>query len=344
MGRTNIVGLRLRRGFLRANRIIGVIGMVVVIATISALAAAGANEAFPGRNGKLAFSEGSVFSLIGADGQGLAPVVTRISSTTFAFAPGSKRIAHMCLERQRSRVLSVCVSNLNGSKRKVLTHPKGLGTIEEEPAWSHDGRWIAFTHTVNADRANSQSFIYIVNVNGTGLHRVREQPACASGTGSLRDADSPDWGPKGRLVFECPAGLYVAESPFALAHPLGCSSACSPGFRSCRGLEPSFSPDGARIAISNVGIQTITATPTVTDGVLDCDEHPVSVDFSGHQPAWSPDGRFIAFIQQDTNGRNRFLFVGIADGSGNPTRIYRARGEIDSAALDWQCLGTCNSP
>ena len=193
-------------------------------------------------------------------------MVTRISSTTFAFAPGSKRIAHMCLERQRSRVLSVCVSNLNGSKRKVLTHPKGLGTIEEEPAWSHDGRWIAFTHTVNADRANSQSFIYIVNVNGTGLHRVREQPACASGTGSLRDADSPDWGPKGRLVFECPAGLYVAESPFALAHPLGCSSACSPGFRSCRGLEPSFSPDGARIAISNVGIQTITAMLTVTDG------------------------------------------------------------------------------
>ena len=61
-----------------------------------------------------------------------------------------------------------------------LVRPNGTGLhrligIGHQPAWSPDGRWIAFT---------TGSSLYKVRVNGTGLVRLTRDP---------RRDDAPDW-------------------------------------------------------------------------------------------------------------------------------------------------------
>ena len=65
------------------------------------------------------------------------------------------------------------------------------------PAWSRDGRQIAFVESSHA-----RSEIYVVKVDGTGLRRLTKN----------RKADdfAPTWTPDGRIVFHSNrGGLYV---------------------------------------------------------------------------------------------------------------------------------------
>jgi Tol biopolymer transport system component len=73
----------------------------------------------------------------------------------------------------------------DGSGLRNLT-PKPVGAAYADPAWSPDGRKIAFV----SDR-DGNSEIYVMNANGSGQRSLTRNPAY--------DAD-PAWSPDGRKI------------------------------------------------------------------------------------------------------------------------------------------------
>ena len=153
-----------------------------------------------------------------------------------------------------------------------------------DPAWSPDGKWLAFTtaRDVTTDTAETiVSDLYVIRPDGTGRRLV------------AHNAGSPAWSPDGRtLAFgrdycfprECPAvpntiELYLISVDGRDLRRLT--------FNGVYDGEPSWSPDGRRIVYAtDDGLFLMNADGTekrrLTRGYLS-------------NPAWSPDGRRIAF-------------------------------------------------
>jgi Tol biopolymer transport system component len=63
---------------------------------------------------------------------------------------------------------SLMLSNLDGSGEVAMTK----GTLDYNPTWSADGKWIAFT-----SERNGSADLYRMHPDGTGLDRLTEDPS-----------------------------------------------------------------------------------------------------------------------------------------------------------------------
>lgn len=234
------------------------------------------------------------------DGTGIAQLTAEQAHHSHpALAPGGRYLAFV---KSPCKLFTMDVAAGESSAR-MLTD--GVG-CEEDPAWSPNGRQIAFASTRDAV-TDTTSDVYVINADGSNLRRLTSIPASSE--------FHPTWAPDGsRIAFEILANpspngnastdLYVMSAAGGPATRL----TSAPGFDS----NPAWSPAGDRIVFAS-------------DRSGDRDIYVMNPDGSGQTnvtnssgyddyPTWSPDGEQIAF----TSGRTGDQEIFVMDADGTP--------------------------
>ncbi len=195
---------------------------------------------------------------------------------------------------------TIYAMNADGARQQRLTQAQGGTASSEglffqvEPAWSPDGRRIAF-----ASRRGGDSDIYVMNADGTGTMRLT----------STKENDShPTWSPDGtEIAFARRDDLFVMESdgsnPRRISDPV------------TEETEPAWAPDGSWIAY----VRRTPGSPTRNVWLMRPDgseRHSVtSQNGRAFTPAWSPDSTRVAVAMSPT-GQFFDIFTIDVDGKG----------------------------
>lgn len=161
-----------------------------------------------------------------------------------------------------------------------LTDPASARAIDDEPAWSADGRQIAFVRSPDERPPD----IWLMGADGAGQRTLT----------SNAELVSPAWSPDGRsLVTVTVSGPNPAMKLIDASTGDVRNLFDDPGAESA----PQWSPDGRSIAFT-----------LLRRGATNEDIYTISPDGSGlrqltsdpaydYSPRWSPDGKRIAFIR-----------------------------------------------
>ncbi len=157
----------------------------------------------------------------------------------------------------------------------------------QEPAWSPDGRRIAF-----ASRPSGSGFgprkcrggLWVMNAQGTNLRRI------------VAEGRNPDWSPDGsKLAFDASGGVVIADANGGNARTLVAT-----------GVDPTWSPDGTEIAYERQGTIVVVRGDGTGERVITTE---------AGEPDWSPDGTRLVFTRRGAASRG-LAIVGV-DGAGD---------------------------
>jgi dipeptidyl aminopeptidase/acylaminoacyl peptidase len=288
----------------------------LIAATLVLLAPDGAEAAFPGQNGKIAFASGADIWAVDPSGTGLVNLTqSAVAEADPTWSPDGARIAYT---RGSGDQREIWVMNADGSGQSaVVAQPftcpgapfPGCDVPSVfDPAWSPDGAWIAF---VSGDSHCSSGGLYRVHPDGTGVVRI---------TDVCEDGESPSWSPDGSRIVVDNSTVYPPHETI-FVDPTGANRVTREGL----GNQPNWSPGGSLIAgdqyvFGDAGIYTYHPDGT---GLT-------QISAQGYKPAWSPDGRKIV-VATETFSSTAPLAIMNANGS-NLTPIPGAAGDDP----DWQ--------
>jgi TolB protein len=182
----------------------------------------------------------------------------------------------------------------DGSAQKRLTRGESL---KESPAWSPDGRKIAF---------GDENGLWVMNALGTGLRRLAAVP----------DVDDLAWSPDGRMIvffdFIGQGRVYVVNADGSGLKRI------SEGWS--LGDQP-WSPDSRRIVFGlRDGLYVANA-----DG---SDRTRLASETSG-EPTWSPNGRKIAFVRAPYGPSSTIIAIDVQGSNRRAlARVSNLRGHL----------------
>jgi Tol biopolymer transport system component len=191
--------------------------------------------------------------------------------------------------------------------------------IAEQPAWSPDGKRLAFNCDVDVFPDTCT-----VAPDGGGLTRI----TTAGNHAGL------DWSPDGvSLVFAANKGntveifvmLASGDDEMQLTDNLATD------------LEPAWSPDGNWIAFSSNrdgrwGIYVMTAQGTSARRLTFTDTDPPGGNWlqgNSGSPAWSPDGKWIAYVSHQDG--NREIYIMRSDGTEKTRLTWNDAADLSPA-------------
>ncbi len=170
-----------------------------------------------------------------------------------------------------------------GADGRGLRRVGGDTAEQSQPAWSPDGRRIAYTRALPGD-TQQPPILNVIGADGKGRREV------APGTLAFE----PDWSPDGRRI----AVVTGEENSSELA----VLNADGSGFRqltTTSGAEssPVWSPDGRRIALATYGGGSSNEDVAVVDADGSGLRRLTTAPGYEYAPAWSPDGRRLAYVK-----------------------------------------------
>ena len=167
------------------------------------------------------------------------------------------------------KVSDLRVIGVDGSGERVVASPAGMS------AWSPDGTKIVFS----GDRWFGTAGLFVVNPDGSGLTRVLSA-----------DFEEwlgyPAWSPDGKTIAFLRAYNYM-WSPINVVNADGSLPRMLKGHDG-NVTEPSWSPDGTRLAVGHINLRIGTMNADGSGLQL----YPRALSFD---PDWSPDGRSLIF-------------------------------------------------
>jgi len=197
----------------------------------------------------------------------------------------------------------ICLMDANGNGRRQLTRDKW---IDSYPAWSSNGRTIAFTGNLG------KTVIYVMNADGSDRQRLTPRGG---------DEAMPAWSPDGHTI----AFDDNVSGAVYLTHLDGTGRRRLTGGPSSL---PTWSPDGSRLAFVSHDGRRLALTEGDVDVIGADGKRMRRLVENGTFPAWSPTDARIAFLRNTPDGEAEIWLVD-ADGSGLrrlPARSSRGGG------------------
>jgi TolB protein len=196
-------------------------------------------------------------------------------------------------------------------------HPITRGQTDTNPVWSPDGKRIAFQRAINHQRSD---VLVVVNADGSGLHVLRNTELYGR----------PSWSPDGRAIVYAEGGTTIMSiapngtHKHALIHTDGTSPSCV----WFTGL--AFSPDGTHIAAaSNYCGQNPGGLWLVR---ADGSDLTRLTAVGAAQPSWSADGSAIVFSGPCPPAQSSQICT--VDANGSHLRALTT-GTFDSLDPNW---------
>jgi TolB protein len=263
--------------------------VLVACAVVLLAVSEGAEAAFPGKNGRIAYNGDGVIYTINPDGSGKSKVVnTSEAGDTIDYSPDGKRITYAAYEgfndgnpNGPQKDHEIYTINVDGTGKFQLTHNN---RYDSDPSYSPDGKRVVYTHHDGHDE------IYTINADGTGAFRV---------TNNDTNEFYPSYSPDGKkIVFSgehrklshpqtYTADIYTigvnGKNRVRLTHNATYDTA------------PDYSPDGRRIAFAGF---VDGSSPKVHLNIYTIRARgggKIKVTGGGTDPDYSPDGKKIVY-------------------------------------------------